>query len=146
MYQRMGEVSPKKIKIMKDWSLLLDKFLRLLSEVHVILFSVVPIIFIVYKCKRFLHLTMREECFVPLDKIMIFTFQQIVIILGIISCLYFLNPVMGGTRELFAASTCLEHRSRDLELWQRCDIAIGQWRASAVTMCWKDHKSYCEIN
>lgn len=142
----MGAVTPKKIKIMKDWSLLLDKFLSLLSEVHVIPFSVSDVIFIVYKCKRFLNVAMREECFVPLDKIMIFTFQQVVIILGIISGLYFLNPKMRGTKELFAASRCLEHRSRDLELWQRHDISIGQWRASAVAVFWKDHKSYYEIN
>ena len=51
----------------------------------------------------------------PLDKPMISTFKQVVIILDIIPLVYFLNSVMGGTRELFTSITSLEQRSMDLE-------------------------------
>ena len=46
---------------------------------------------------------------------MTYTFQQVILTLGTIP-FYFLNLVIGGTRELFAANTCLEQRSWALEL------------------------------
>lgn len=66
---------------------------------------------------------------------MIFMFQQVAIILGIISFLYFLSSLMDKARELFAANTNSEQRSRDLELWQKHDVATAEWRTSAVAAC-----------
>ena len=92
---------------------MLDRSLRLQPELYVILFSIIAIVFIVYK--RFSKFAMRKECSMPLDKPMISTFKQVVIILDIIPLVYFLNSVMGGTRELFTSITGLEQRSMDLE-------------------------------
>ena len=69
--------------------------MRLQLEIQAILFSVVTIIFTVYKVRHFQNIV-REECSELLDKSMTYTFQQVIPTLGTIP-FYFLNLVIGGT-------------------------------------------------